>query len=87
VLAFGKIDQITLVNQIHAKAESIITYDGGTFDVSLLPNFELFGVDLAATPSFTNISILVLIPFLAAGVSWLSMVLVRKWNGNGMAAA
>ncbi len=86
-VSFSKIDQITLVNQIHSSGLDSIVYEGGTFDVSTLPNFKLFGLDLAATPSFTSISWLVLIPFIAAFVSWLSMVLVRRWNGNGMAAA
>lgn len=83
--SFSKIDQITLVNQIHSSGLDAITYGEGTFDVSNLPNFNLFGLDLAATPSFTSISWLVLIPFIAAFVSWLSMALTRRWNGNGMA--
>ena len=85
-VSFSKIDQITLVNQIHSSGLDSIAYgESGTFDVSSLPNFKLFGLDLAATPSFTSISWLVLIPFIAAFVSWLSMVLMRRWNGNGMA--
>ncbi len=83
--AFSKIDQIALVNKIHAASMNTIDYGSGSFAVSELPNFELFGLDLAATPSFTSISWLILIPFIAAFVSWLSMALTRKWNGNAMA--
>ena len=52
-----------------------------------LPDFKLFGIDLGDIPSFTNLSLLVLIPVIAAVLTWLSMVLTRKWNGNNMAAA
>ena len=52
-----------------------------------LPDFKLFGIDLGDTPSFTNLSLLVLIPVIAAALTYLSMVLTRKWNGNNMAAA
>ncbi len=59
-----------------AEIETIIK---GTLD---LPNFELFGVNLANTPAFANFNLLLLIPFLAAGFQWLSMWLTRKWMGN-----
>ena len=86
---FSKIDQIALVNKIHDSGLDVINYAGGSFNVSEIPNFDLFGLDLAATPSIKleEISWLVVIPFIAAGVSWLSMFLTRRWNGNGMAAA
>ena len=51
-------------------------------NVSLIPNFDLFGVNLAATPSFQNFSILILIPVLAAAFQWLSMFLMKKMNGT-----
>ena len=82
-VAFKSIDQINLISKINA-------YDGAgleAYDLSKLPSFDLFGMDLAATPSFANISLTVLIPFIAAGLTWLSMFLSRKWNGNSMAAA
>ena len=48
------------------------------------PNFYMFGVNLAAKPSFSPITPLVIIPFLAAISSWLSMWLTRKFNGNNL---
>ena len=84
--SFDKIDQISLVNKIHESGLTEINYGEGIFNTSLIPDFNLFGLDLAATPSFENISWLVVIPFLAAGISWLSMYLTRKWSGNTMAA-
>ena len=82
-IAFGSIDQIKLVSQIRG-------YEGTAlegYDFSRLPDFDLFGLDLSETPSFTNLSLLVLIPVIAAALTYLSMVLTRKWNGNNMAAA
>ena len=79
----GKIDQIALVNKIHEVGIDVMTHGAE----HALPNFDLFGIDLAATPSITEPSILIIIPFIAAIVSWLSMFLMRKWNGTGMAAA
>ena len=53
-------------------------------DYDSIPNFRVFGVNLAETPSFKNFSILVLIPVLAAASSWLSMWLTRKMNKTGL---
>ena len=72
------IDQIKLVSQIKA-AEGI---DLSAYDLSKLPDFTLFGTDLAGTPSFTNLSWLILVPVIAAALTWLSMYLTRKWNSN-----
>ncbi len=73
-------DEISLVGEI-------THYAGGGLEafrdqLSRLPDFTLFGIDLSATPSFTNFSILVLVPVVAAVLTWLSMFLSRKWNGN-----
>ena len=80
----GSIDQISLVSKI-------MSYDGRIdvegFDKALIPDFSLFGMNLADTPSFTNFSLLVLIPVIAAALTWLSMWLMRKWNGNTNPAA
>ena len=53
--------------------------------VDSIPNFNLFGLDLAQIPSFT--SWLVLIPLLVAGFQWLSMFVMRKVNSNPMQTA
>ena len=82
--AFKNIDQIELISSIQKSGQTeFVISESETFLVETIPNFNLFGVNLAATPSFTAISILVLIPFIAAATSWLSMVLTRKWNGTG----
>ena len=82
-----KLDQIQLVNVIktqlstdsEATAAKLKTLG---IDVDSIPDFDLFGVNLAEKPSFKNISILVLIPFLAAAFTYLSMWITRKLNAN-----
>ncbi len=78
---FKSIDQINLISKIESFADKTLIANEG-LDFSTLPSFKLFGLDLAATPSLTSISLLVLIPVIAAVLTWLSMFLVRKWNGN-----
>ena len=91
-----KINEIELISKIYEKTltddenanelyktrieELGIKYDS-------IPDFRLFGVNLAANPSITDLSILVLIPILAAAASWLSMYLTRKFNSTGMVTA
>ena len=87
--AFGSINQIGLVGSINSYiaengSEKII--EAG-LDPSRIPNFTLFGIDLSATPTFTPISWLVVIPVLAAAASWLSMFLTRKWSGAAQQTA
>ena len=53
-------------------------------DLDTLPNFSLFGVNLANKPIEGGFSILWLIPVLAAAAQWVSMWLTRKFNGNAM---
>ena len=82
---FKTIDQIKLISQINA-SDPVIFSDLGA-DLGKLPNFDLFGINLAETPNFSFIGNspegwLVLIPVLAAVSSWLSMVLMKKWNQN-----
>lgn len=55
-------------------------------DYETIPSFRVFGINLAETPSFANPSVLLIIPFLAAAASYLSMILTRKFNGGGAAA-
>ena len=81
-----KLDQIKLVDAIQEKLASgeITAEDLGYLGLSAesIPDFELFGVNLAKTPSFKDISILVLIPILAAAFTYLSMLITRKLNAN-----
>lgn len=82
-IAAGNIDQIKLISHINSYSGDL----SGLIDVSLIPDFHLFGLNLANTPSLTAFSALVAIPVLAAGLTWLSMFLTRKWNGNSNPAA
>ena len=51
-------------------------------DVDSIPNFNLFGVNLAEEPSIKPITVLAIIPLLAAISSWFSMWITRKFNSN-----
>ena len=78
------INQIGLIGKINEYGVGSEAFAEYSTHLEKLPDFTLFGkLDLAATPSFT--SWLVLIPFIAAGLTWLTMFLTRKWNGNPMA--
>ena len=84
---FKSIDQILLIGKIKefdSNGGTAQLYDAGITEsmINDLPSFELWGLDLASNPSFSPISWLVLIPFIAAGFQWLSMFIMRKVNGN-----
>ncbi len=83
-------DQIQLVGKINAYVaeygwEALSEWQGA---LNKLPDLTLFGIDLAGTPwdSLQNIgesfSLLFLVPVIAAALTWLSMVLTRKWSSN-----
>ena len=74
-------DEIGLVANIQALGVEV--FEG--IDLSRLPDFTLWGTNLARTPSFSELSLLWLIPILAAALTWLSSVLIRKWNNPGAA--
>ena len=71
-------DEIGLVANI--QAVGIDSFSG--IDLSKLPDFTLFGTNFALKPSFSEISILWLVPVLAATLTWLSSYLIRKWNNT-----
>ncbi len=84
--AEGTINEIALITKINEMGASNITVDG--FDAALVPNFSVFGVDFAQNPTMgTAPFLLVLIPFLAAVFQWLSMFLMRKFQGNPVPTA
>ena len=66
------------------KDERIAIIESLGLDYDTVPNFQLWGVNLAEQPKLTNLSILCIIPFLAAAAQWVSMYLTRKFNGNPM---
>ena len=51
-------------------------------DYETIPNFYIGKINLAETPSLKNLSVLCLIPFVAAAAQWVTMWLTRKFNGN-----
>ena len=51
-------------------------------DYSTIPDFNFFGVNLAENPDLTSLSIICLIPLIAAAAQWVTMLLTRKLNGN-----
>lgn len=81
-------NEIVLINAIYKQAEisgeDKVSAEVNKYgiDYDTIPEFRLFGVNLADTPSFTEPSILLAIPFLAAAASWFSMWMTRKLNGN-----
>lgn len=79
-------DEISLISAVKGQIAAGTWTGVEGFDPSVLPNFHVFGVDLSANPSFTNFSILILIPILAAAAQWLSMFLMRKFQGNTQTA-
>ena len=82
-VAFASIDQIGLVSKINGYTGDL----SSLVDKSTIPDFTFFGLNLADTPNIAEPTLLVLIPILAAGLTWLSMWLTRKWNGNAMQTA
>lgn len=84
VIGSATADEISLISEINAyiAKNGVDAITAAGLNVESIPNFQLFGVNLAQTPSFTNFSILILIPILAAAFQWLSMFLMRKMSGN-----
>ena len=88
-VAIEEIQLVNLIMQAYEKDPEGVkaTVESYGIDFETIPNFTLFGVNLANTPSLKNFSILVLIPVLAAALTWLSMWLTRRWNANPMQEA
>ena len=83
IIGSTQVDEIQLSNEIN----KYIAGGGAGLEefaekIGKLPDMYLFGVNLADTPDIKNISILVLVPIIAAALTWLSMWLTRKWNAN-----
>ena len=79
-LKIKNIDQIQLASMLHDYGIDRIDIEG--VDLSKMPNLELWGTNLGNVPSLQNFSWLVLVPVIAAVLTWLSMWLTRKWNSN-----
>ena len=83
--------EIAIINRIYTFVDTYgeagkaqITELG--LDYDSIPNFRLGKADLSNSPSLQKgqISLLTLIPFIAAGAQWVSMWLMRKFNSNPM---
>ncbi len=74
------IDQIQLISAINEYGVENINIEG--VDLSRLPDLGLFGSNLGTVPSLNPITWMVVIPVIAAALTWLSMWLTRKWNAN-----
>ena len=85
IIGSTQIDEIQLVGEINK-----YTGDGlAEFSARLekLPDLTLFGTDISAVPwdslrGAIEFSWIIIIPVLAAVLTWLSMFLARKWNAN-----
>lgn len=75
---FKSIKQIELASKINPSSPKLEKYADQLAD---LPNFDLFGINLGGKPSEVW-GWLILIPVIAAALTWLSMYLSRRWNGN-----
>ena len=75
-------DQIGLASKISAMGGAGASeFSEYAANLEKLPDFKLFGIDLGGVPK-TDGYWLIIIPFVAAALTWLSMFLTRRWNGN-----
>ena len=82
-IKFKSIDQIQLASHMHDYGISNISIEGVDLShIHKLPELELFGSNLGNVPSLNPFTWLVIVPVLAAALTWLSMWLTRKWNSN-----
>ena len=83
IIGSTQIDEIQLVGEITKySGDGLAEY---AEKLAKLPDLTLFGTDLAGTPwdsLINNFSWIVIIPIIAAVLTWLSMFLSRKWNSN-----
>ena len=88
----GAIDQIKLAGEIQKRNEAFPGSFSGieTVDVSLIPNFNLGPVDLSTAPrwqGFVVASLVFLIPFIAAGLQWVTVWITKKFGGQSQQMA
>lgn len=77
---FGRIDQISLANQMHSAFDKVQEFVGRND----LINFDFFGFDLSVTPSLQFISqnwMYALIPLVAGGTTYLVSYFSNKMSG------
>ena len=77
-----EIKLIALINDSVKTEEDKAHINSYGIDFDSYPHFDIFGANMALTPSFSNPSIILAIPFITALVQWLTMFLSRKLMGN-----
>ncbi len=85
-------NQLTIIKNVSViektnDAERIDLIEKYGIEYNTIPNFMLWGVNLAHTPSLQNFSILCIIPVLAAIAQWFTMWVMRKVNPSPATAA
>ena len=78
----GQIQKFSAYDSMHYK-EYYALQEITELDASVLPSFNLWGLNLADKPEI--LSWLVLIPIFATAFQWLSMFITRKISGNAQA--
>lgn len=78
--------EIALFNAIENNMTLFGDVEGFSAEAISSVNFTLFGLDLTATPTFSPISWLIIIPILTFASSFISMKISRKLMGNNPAA-
>ena len=74
----AKLDQIGLVSKMNEFGLKVTDY-GAVRDI---PRFDLFTLDLAGNPTINPWTWIVIFPVIAAVLTWLSMWLTKRFNGN-----
>ena len=88
IIGSTSVDEIAVVGEINSyKAAGGAGLEVFEEALAKLPDLTLFHTDLSATPNLQNLNWLVLIPVIAAALTWLSMFLTRKWNSNSATTA
>ena len=80
--------EIKLINEINAyvnaysdpdiKAARIAEINSYGIDYNSFPHFDIFGANMAVTPSFNPVTVVSFIPIFTALIQWLTMFLTRK---------
>ncbi len=72
------LDQIGLVSKMNEFKLSVMDFEA----VRDIPRFDLFTLDLAGNPTINPWTWIVIFPVIAAVLTWLSMWLTKRFNGN-----
>ncbi len=91
-VALNEKDEIKLISKLldpnNKAIVDTITSEGKYFSdyAAKIPDFNLWRMNLADTPTFKPFTLLILIPVIAAALQWFTMWVTRKLNSNPMTA-